>query len=339
MPGFADAAPRHTQAAIRKSDAIPMKFRWYSDAIPTIYPTDTDAPQDPAKMTRIVNNLAEISGRYDVLLCDLWGCLHNGREAFPAAVAALHGFKAQGGTVVLLTNAPRPRAEVATQLQRIGVPEDCWDVIVTSGDAARAAMFTGVVGSKVWFMGYERDLTVFEPLHIIDNPVEIERVPLDQAEGIVCCGPEDPYADPSVYRPQFLYAKQQGMKLLCFNPDIVVDFGDRRQWCAGALAQLYTEMGGESLYFGKPHPPIYDLARRRLAALGKLAPDYRILAVGDGIQTDVAGAMGEDIDVMFITGGLAAEDTKTVEQPDPDALRAYFEKENYTPQYTIGYLR
>lgn len=290
-------------------------------------------------MTRIVNALANISSRYDVLLCDLWGCLHNGRQAFPSAVAALQGFKARGGTVVLLTNAPRPRAEVARQLEKIGVPDDCWDVIVTSGDSARTAMFQGVVGSKVWFLGYERDLVVFDPIRIVDNPVSIERVPLDQATGIACCGPEDPYADPSVYRPQFLYAKQKGLKLLCFNPDIVVDFGDRRQWCAGALAQLYEDMGGTSLYFGKPHPPIYDLARRRLAALGNLPPDARILAIGDGIKTDIAGATGEDLDSLFITGGLAAEETGTAEQPDEDKLRHYIEKENYTPTYAMGYLR
>ncbi len=290
-------------------------------------------------MTRIVNALSEISDRYDVVFCDLWGCLHNGREPFPSAVEALRSFKARGGTVLLLTNAPRPRAEVAGQLDRIGVPDDCWDVIVTSGDAARAAMFEGAVGSKVWFIGYEHDLAVFEPLHIIDKPVDVQRVALDQAEGIVCCGPEDPYADPSVYRPQFLYAKQKGMKLLCFNPDIVVDFGDRRQWCAGALAELYTEMGGQSLYFGKPHPPIYDLAHRRLAALGKDFPNARILAIGDGIRTDVAGAMGEDIDALFVTGGLAAEDTGTVEQPDPDKLTDYLEREQYDPLYSIGFLR
>ena len=290
-------------------------------------------------MTRIITALADISDRYDVVFCDLWGCLHNGREAFSPAVRALQDFKARGGTVVLLTNAPRPRAAVAEQLGRIGVPTDCWDVIATSGDSARAAMFEGAVGTKVWFIGYEKDLVVFEPLDIIDNPVSITRVPLDQADGIICCGPEDPYADPSVYRPQFLYAKQKGLKLLCFNPDIVVDFGDRRQWCAGALAQLYTEMGGESLYFGKPHPPIYDLARRRLAALGKLPADGRILAIGDGIKTDVAGAMGEDIDALFITGGLAAEETETRDQPDEKALSVYLQKEMYSPTYAMGYLR
>lgn len=290
-------------------------------------------------MTRIITALADVSDHYDAVLCDLWGCLHNGRRAFPEAVKALQAFRAKGGTVVLLTNAPRPRAQVAEQLDGLDVPRDCWDVIVTSGDSARTAMFRGAVGRKVFFIGYERDLTFFEVPRIVEDPVEIQRVPLDQAEGLVVTGPEDPYADPAVYRPQFLYAKQKGMKLLCANPDIVVDFGERRQWCAGALAQLYSEMGGESLYFGKPHPPIYDLARRRLAAMDRPVPDTRILAIGDGIRTDVAGAMGEDIDVLFITGGLAAEETGTRPQPDKKALSAYLAKEKYSPRYAIGFLR
>ncbi|KMW60046.1 HAD superfamily protein [Candidatus Rhodobacter oscarellae] len=290
-------------------------------------------------MTQIVNSLAEISDRYDVLFCDLWGCVHNGRQAFPEAVAALQGFRQRGGTVVLLTNAPRSRHYVEPQLERLGVPRDAWDVITTSGDSARSAMFTGAAGSKVWFIGYDSDLSVFDPLQIIDNPVEISRVDLEEAEGIICCGPEDPYADPALYRPQFLYAKQKGLPLLCFNPDIVVDVGEKRQWCAGALAQLYTEMGGQSLYFGKPHPPIYDLARRRLAAMSKDVDERRILCVGDGIITDVAGAMGEDLDCLYITGGLAAAETKTETQPDPAALEAHLAASAYDPLYSIGFLR
>ncbi|MDX1781494.1 MAG: HAD hydrolase-like protein, partial [Thalassovita sp.] len=193
--------------------------------------------------------------------------------------------------------------------------------------------------SKVWFLGYERDLSVFEPLHIIEKPVEITRVPLEQAEGIVCCGPNDPMADPEENRADFLYAKTKGMKLLCANPDIVVDRGEVREWCAGALARLYTQMGGESLYFGKPHPPIYDLARRRLAAINPDLGDGSILAIGDGVHTDIQGAMGEDIDSLFISGGLAREDTKTAHQPDPEALEAYLKRENSAPTYAIGQLR
>lgn len=290
-------------------------------------------------MTQIIDSLADIANRYDVLLVDLWGCVHNGVTAFPEAVAALKGFRQGGGTVVLLTNAPRSRHEVSKQIVRFGIPEEAYDTIATSGDSARAAMFRGAVGEKVWFMGEPQDESFFAPLELVDDPVNIQRVELDKADGIVCCGPFNPTADPAENRPQFLYAKQMGLKLLCANPDIVVDRGDSREWCAGALAALYTEMGGESLYFGKPHPPIYDLARRRLASLGKDADASRMLAIGDGIQTDISGAMGEDIDSLFISGGLAKTETKTSHQPDPEALEVYLSKEKASPTYTIGQLR
>lgn len=290
-------------------------------------------------MTRIITSLAEISEPYDALFCDLWGCVHNGVEPFAEAVAALRAFRAGGGVVVLVTNAPRHRASVEAQLTAMGLPRDCWDTIATSGDSARAAMFTGAVGSKVWFMGEAHDHSFFDPLALIENPVEIQEVALEDAEGIVCCGPFDPHADPSDLRPQLLYAKQKGLPLLCANPDIVVDRGEAREWCAGAIAALYTEMGGQSLYFGKPHPPIYDLSHRRLAALGRDLNNARILAVGDGIHTDIRGALGEDIDSLFITGGLAAAETKTVSQPEAAALTAYTEKEMVTPTYAIGFLR
>lgn len=290
-------------------------------------------------MTQIVQSLSEISANYDALFVDLWGCVHNGVQAFPDAVAALQEYRKSGGAVVLVTNAPRTRSSVESHLKILGVPQDAWDTIATSGDSARVAMYRGAVGRKVYFIGFEDDKRILTPPEVLDNPVDIELAPLQEAEGIVCTGPFDPFADPSVNRADFLYAKQKGMKLLCANPDIVVDRGENREWCAGALAQLYTEMGGESLYFGKPHPPIYDLSRLRLAALGKKVSDDRILAIGDGIQTDIAGAMGEDIDSLFISGGLAAAETKTSHQPDADALSAYLQKEMRHPTFTIGHLR
>jgi len=289
-------------------------------------------------MTQIISSLSEVSDRYDALFVDLWGCVHNGVRAIPSAVAALQAYRKTGGAVILVTNAPRARAEVAKQLVRFGVPTDAYDDIATSGDSARSAMFQGAVGEKVWFMGLDFDLTFFEPLQLIDNPVTMTRVPLDEAEGIVCCGPFDPHADPEVNRAEFLYAKQKGLKLLCANPDIVVDRGEKREWCAGALAKLYTEMGGESLYFGKPYPPIYDLARRRLAQHRSDVADSAILAIGDGPHTDISGAMGEDIDSLFITGGLARAETKTSQQPEPEALKGYIAQENINPTFSIGTL-
>ncbi|MFG6568353.1 TIGR01459 family HAD-type hydrolase [Sulfitobacter sp. 1A13679] len=290
-------------------------------------------------MTRIISALPDVSDQYDALFVDLWGCVHDGRKALPAAVAALQAYRKTGGKVVLVTNSPRPRDGVEKQLQQFGVPQDAWDSIATSGDSARSAMFRGAVGEKVWFIGHPGERKFFEPLTILKDPVEIETVPLAQAEGIVCTGPVDATADPEVMRPEFEQAIARGLKLLCANPDIVVDRGEVREWCAGALAALYTEMGGESLYFGKPHAPIYDLARRRLAALEVDIPDNRILAIGDGILTDVKGAMDEGIDSLFITGGLAAAETATTEQPDEAKLRAYLDREASAPTYAIGFLR
>ena len=291
-------------------------------------------------MTQIIDQFAEVSAQYDAAFVDLWGCMHNGVKAMPDAVAAMQKYRASGGIVVLVTNSPRPWDSVARQINDLGVPDDAWDAIATSGDSARAAMFRGIVGEKIWFMGESpRDDDFFKPLQIIDNPVTIQKVPLDQAEGIVCCGPFDPMADVDANRPEFLYAKTKGLKLLCANPDIIVDRGDVREWCAGALAALYTEMGGESLYFGKPHPPIYDLARRRLAALANAPSDPRIIAIGDGIGTDVLGGVQEDLDVLFISGGLAAAETKTITQPDPDALASDLNSQQMSATYTIGHLR
>ncbi len=265
--------------------------------------------------------------------------MHDGLNPFPGAVSALQGFRERGGKVVLVTNAPRHRAAVETQLASIGVPRDAWDIIATSGDSARFAMYQGAVGQKVYFIGAHHDQNFFEPLALLPEAPAIQQVPIDQAEGIVCTGPENALADPSVYRPLFLDAKARGLKLLCANPDIIVDRGETREWCAGALAELYTEMGGESLYFGKPWPPIYDLARNRLATLGAGVDDRKIIAIGDGIMTDVKGAIGEDLDVLFISGGLAAAETKTVDQPDPDALNAYLSEQMFDPTFTIGRLR
>jgi len=169
-------------------------------------------------MTRIITSLSEISESYDALFCDLWGCVHDGLAPFAEAVAALQAFRARGGTVMLVTNAPRAHAPVRRQLDRLGVPSDAYDGIATSGDSARAAMLRGAVGEKVYFIGQPHDQDFFAPLELIENPVTISQVPLEQAEGMVCCGPFDPLADPKEMRAQFLQAKTRGLKLLCANP-------------------------------------------------------------------------------------------------------------------------
>lgn len=292
-------------------------------------------------MTQIVPSLAEISAPYDALFCDLWGCLHNGVTPFPAAVTALQGFRARGGKVVLLTNAPRPARFVIATLDRLGVPRDAWDLVVSSGDAAQDAMLAGAVGRKVWHLGPAKDDGFFTEIPPEwRGQADVERVPFDEAEGIVCTGPFDEMTEvPEDYRARFLLAKTRGLPMLCANPDIVVDMGETRIYCAGALAALYEEMGGTAMYFGKPHPPIYDLARRKLSAIGGV-DDSRILAIGDGINTDVSGAAGEGIDVLFVSGGLAADQFgPDVENPDPELLAAWLAARQRDPLFTIGTLR
>ena len=290
-------------------------------------------------MTQIVTALSDISAQYDALFVDLWGCVHNGVRAFDAANKALIEYRAGGGIVVLVTNSPRPRAQVEQQLADFGVARDAWDSIASSGDSARSALFLGAVGQKIYFIGTDAELPFFEPLKLIDDPIQISQVPIEAAEGIVCTGLPTADGTPDDVRAPLLYAKHKGLKLLCANPDIIVDRGEKREWCAGAVAQAYTEMGGTSLYFGKPHAPIYDLARRRLSAIRPNISDDRILAIGDGITTDIQGAIGEGIDSLFITGGLAAKETATVTQPDPEKLSQYVVEKQFDPTFSIGFLR
>ncbi|RPE66419.1 HAD superfamily hydrolase (TIGR01459 family) [Pacificibacter maritimus] len=291
-------------------------------------------------MTRLIQSLSDISTNYDALFVDLWGCVHNGIEAFPEAVKALQDYRKAGGIVILVTNSPRPWRSVATQMLGFGVPEDAYDAIATSGDSARTAMHMGAVGEKVFHIGTPEEVEVFfAPSDILTDAIDVTTVPLEEAEGIVCTGARATDGSLDIYRPEFLYAKQKGLKLLCANPDIVVDRGETREWCAGALAQLYTEMGGESLYFGKPHPPIYDLARRHLVKIAHI-DDAKILCIGDGIGTDVKGAIGEGLDVLFITGGLAADEFGPDHvNPDPERLTSWLIEQQMAPAAAISFLR
>lgn len=292
-------------------------------------------------MTEMISSLAQVSHRYRAVFCDLWGCLHDGKTPFPAAVAALQAFRAQGGVVVLMTNAPRPFGSVADQLERIGAPRDCYDFIVSSGDAAQPALMTGAVGRRVGFIGAEKDMPFFT-----DLPPEWQRstppeiVPLTEAEGFVCTGlREDATETPEDYRTELALAKSRDLTMLCANPDVIVDMGSRRQFCAGALAKDYEARGGKVLYFGKPHPPIYDMARRQLAERFGAISNADILCIGDGPWTDVLGGQSEAIDTLFITGGIAAPHFgPDAAQPDPALLEAWLATEGLNPTYAMAHL-
>ncbi len=296
-------------------------------------------------MTQIIASLAKIPTRYDAVFCDLWGCLHNGKTPFPAAVSALQAFRAKGGKVVLLTNAPRPKPSVVSQLDAMGLPRDAWDEVVTSGDAAQYALITGAVGRRVFHIGAAKDDAFFTDFaddlaQTVAAEAPIERTTLDQAEGIVCTGLADDLTEtPDDYRSALLFSKTMDLPMLCANPDIVVDFGDTRLYCAGALALAYEEMGGRVFYFGKPHPPIYDLARRRLAALTG-NEDAQVLCIGDGINTDIQGGLAEGMDTVFITGGIAVDQFgPDILNPNKGLLDAWLDDKQISAIYAMGQLR
>lgn len=296
-------------------------------------------------MTELIDSLDAIAGRYRVVFCDLWGCLHNGKVPIPAAVAALQRFRAQGGVVVLMTNAPRPQGSVRAQLARMGVPDDCHDLIVSSGDAAQYALCAGAVGRRVAFIGAEKDRPFLEDLPpdlaalaAARGPLEL--VPMAEAEGIVCTGlVDDTTETPEDYRAALMLGHARGLTMLCANPDIVVDMGDKRLYCAGALAQAYEQMGGRALYFGKPHPPIYDLARRMLGEThGPIAAD-EILCIGDGPWTDVLGGQNEGLDTLFITGGIMADRFgPDPAAPDAALLADWAAAEGLAPTWAMAHL-
>ena len=257
----------------------------------------------------------------------------------------MNSFRAGGGKVLLLTNAPRPKSSVIKQLNAMGVPRDAWDEVVTSGDATQSAMLNGAVGRKLYFIGAAKDEVFFTDFaddlaDLAASQPPILRVPLAEAEGIICTGLADDLTEtPDDYRAVLLQCKINDLPMLCANPDVIVDFGDKRLYCAGALAEAYETMGGTVFYFGKPHPSIYDLARRRLSALtgGK---DMQILAIGDGVTTDVQGGMSEDIDTLFVTGGIAASEFgPDPSHPDKRLLDQWLAAKSMSPTFAIGLLR
>lgn len=286
-------------------------------------------------MTRIITSLADISDNYDAVFCDVWGCYHNGKAPLPGAVAALTAYRERGGKVVLLTNAPRPEQAVMAQLDAMNAPRESYDIIASSGAAARDAVATGNWGKRVYHIGAPKDEAFFEG-------APVERVSLADAESIICTGlANDRVETPADYEDVLAEGALRRLPFLCANPDLVVDVGDQRLFCAGALAQVYREKGGEVTEYGKPHPQIYDYARKVLTDLtGTVTDDSRILCIGDGIRTDVRGAVGEGFDCLFVTGGLAAAEVNGANgAPDQARMNAYLAEHALTPSHALGLLR
>jgi HAD superfamily hydrolase (TIGR01459 family) len=279
---------------------------------------------------RFVERLRDLVDGVEVVLSDIWGVVHNGLEAFPEACEALQAYRDSGGTVILVTNAPRPADSVQRQLRKLGVADKVYDAIVSSGDLTRHYV-AGHPGQKVFLIGSERHDTIHRGLDLTLSPLE-------QADYILCAGLFDDETETAEdYRAMMLKARERGLTLICANPDIVVERGDRLIYCAGAIAELYRELGGEVIFYGKPHRPIYERAVALAAEHGghEIKLD-RVLAIGDSVRTDLAGAHAFGIDCLFVTRGIHSEDFEGIDQLDPASVRELF---GHPPRALIRELR
>lgn len=275
-------------------------------------------------MLKMIDTLDSITGSYNVIFCDVWGVIHNGVRVFGHAVSALQRARAKGLVVVLITNSPRPRQGVIDQLDAMGVPRDCWDRIVTSGDVTRDLISEGP--RRVYHLGPERDYAIYDGL-------DVELSEEFEAQAVVCTGLEDDENEtPEDYADLLVRLRARNLPFICANPDIVVERGDRLIWCAGALARDYAQLGGTTRIAGKPHKPIYEAAVR--AASEVLGRDVSIeegLAIGDGMLTDVKGAANAGIDVLYVSGGIHAAEYGPSLSPDAERLYAFLEGHGYFP--------
>ncbi|MEX3007131.1 TIGR01459 family HAD-type hydrolase [Hoeflea sp. TYP-13] len=282
-------------------------------------------------MPKRLDRLADLNADYDVIFCDVWGVLHNGVQAWPFAGEALGAFRRQGGSVVLITNSPRRRKGVGEQLDLIGVDPEAYDRIVTSGDVTRDLIKAG--SKDVYFIGPDRDRPLLGGLGVNDAG-------LDEAGTVVCTGLfDDENEQPEEYISILEDFRKKDLPFICANPDLVVERGERLIPCAGSIAALYEKMGGRTLVSGKPHAPIYEAA---VAAAKELRPDIangRILAIGDGMPTDVKGAQDFGLDLLYVSDGIHARDYTDRAVVDEGKLEAFLERNGARPVRWMQRLR
>ncbi|WP_343717350.1 TIGR01459 family HAD-type hydrolase [Inquilinus sp.] len=282
----------------------------------------------------ILDGIAAIRDRYDAFIVDLWGVVHDGVTPYPGVIECLQRLRADGKQVCLLSNAPRRVGSVVQRLAQIGVPEDCWDAILSSGEAAHLALaardddFHQALGERFLHLGPERDADVYEA---VDDVVRVDR--LDDAEFVLNTGIDDPDERVEDHAPLLEAAAARKLPMICANPDIVVIVGGKMQICAGALAQHYETLGGTVFYHGKPHPPVY---RRCFELLGRPDP-ARVLAIGDSFHTDMAGAAAAGIDGLFVIGGIHGAELRDAATGRPDAhkLAAAAERHGLRPAAAV----
>jgi HAD superfamily hydrolase (TIGR01459 family) len=278
------------------------------------------------------SHFSTVAPSYDVLLSDVWGVVHNGVAATPNACDALRQFRERGGTVVLITNAPRPGDFVQKFIDNLKVPRDSYDAIVSSGDVTRA-LVRERAGQRVAHIGPERDLPIFEGLGASLAPIE-------SADYVVCSGlTDDTTEGPDDYDGVIATMLARKLPMICANPDIVVERGEHLVYCAGAIADRYAAKGGDVIYAGKPYRPIYDQAMAAAAkARGRDTARGRVLAIGDSVRTDLKGSAAFGIDCLFVTAGIHAEELGGRHNPDATALNVMFKDAQVAPKYVMQQL-
>jgi HAD superfamily hydrolase (TIGR01459 family) len=246
----------------------------------------------------VIDAIAPLGKGYAAWLVDIWGVMHNGVRAFPPAVEATRRYREQGGIVILLSNSPRPSKPLQRQLTNLGASKESYDTTVSSGDLTRHELAKHA-GARIFHLGPERDLPIFKDL-------DLTRVDAKDAELVVCTGLfNDDTETPEDYEVLLRELAGRKLTMLCANPDHLVERGHNLVYCAGALAQIYEEDGGKVIYAGKPYAPIYELAEETIAGIaGRKVPRSKILAIGDGIRTDMAGAAEFGLDAVFVASGL-----------------------------------
>jgi len=285
-----------------------------------------------ADSPNIIASLGDLTKGYTAILCDVWGVVHNGEWHFPAAAAALAGARAANVPVVLITNSPRLRGDVVVQMNAIGVPSDAYDRVVTSGDVTRDLIAEGP--RKIFHIGSDDHFSLYDGL-------DVDLVEEFEASGVVCTGLFDDEVDkPEDYAELLMRLRARNLPFICANPDIMVERGERIIWCAGALARDYAQLGGRTLIAGKPFAPIYSLAMKEVAGLlGHPVERKQVLAIGDGMLTDVKGAADNGFDVLYVSGGVHARDYGDPLRPDPERLAGFLAGHGYRPVSVIPRLQ
>jgi len=287
-----------------------------------------------------LSGLAEAQDHYDAVLCDVWGVLHNGERGYPAAAQALFYLRQLGKAVTLVTNAPRPKAEVAAQLASFGITPESYDAIATSGDVCAQAI-AGRAPLRPYHLGPARDLPVFDAASLMAGRV-ITPFPLEEADFAVCTGLIDDIVEtPADYDKVLVAMRAKNMPMVCANPDLVVHRGDQLVYCAGALAERYEALGGEVEQAGKPYAPIYRMALGLCERARNKPLDLdRVLAIGDAMHTDIAGAHDMGIDSLLITSGIHRVQLHGPDagELDHEAYKQFVESHDVTPLYRMDRL-